>query len=780
MWNMKSLSLCLSVLFSVAIHASAAGPELSPEVRIDQMVGKQLREQGLKPNRLTTDEVFVRRIYLDLIGRIPTRAEAVAFIESEKPDKRAELINSLIGSEGYVSHQYNYWADLLRARTTLSGNGNSAPAGYAYERWIKDAIRTNKPYDKMVYELVTATGSTWENPAVGYYIRDFGMPLDNLAITSQVFLGTQIVCAQCHNHPFDEWTQMDYYHLSAFTYPLATTNTQPVQKKALSLASTLDKKAKRKLKKNGGEGMEMSGADDGDNKDLKKAFSEIFFPVRFNNVVETNRQIRLPHDYKYDDAAPKDKVDPKTPFGNDAVMSPSSSIPGAFGEWLTSPENPRFTKVMANRMWKRAMGVGLIEPVDDFRSDTKASNPELMDYLEKLLADLDYDLQAFQRILYNTKTYQREASLEEPVPGAPYYFAGPILRRMTAEQVWDSIVSMVVDSPDAPDLERELQAERKILTVQLVAEAIYDQSPRELLQNAREVADIQMQLAGEIDLAQQKVVQAREDGDPDLIRQASAEVKEIRRRLDNLIEERVYRDGLQDKLSNWEPAALTEATDAPAGDLSSEDEFLSELASAVLEGDRSFDEGMSAIAGDKEGNGIVNQLVNAMLEDKREAILEQRDAEESRRRVEWGVQGKKDKNEKLAYRSFKRSSGRLKRASDITSPAPPGHFLREFGQSDRELVENSSDQASITQALAMLNGPTLGAVTNKFSVLSRDMKGHNFKDRLDIIYMTMLSRLPSPEERAIFREAWAADPESGTVSGIVWTILNTRQFLFIQ
>ena len=134
-------------------------------------------------------------------------------------------------------------------------------------------------------------------------------------------------------------------------------------------------------------------------------------------------------------------------------------------------------------MWKRAMGVGLIEPVDDIKQHTKPSNPELMAYLEQLMVDLDYDLQKFQRILYNTKPYQREASLEELTLGKPYYFAGPILRRMTAEQVWDSLVTLAVNRPDEPDARRELRMDESIAKVKLVAEALYDQTPKEFLRN---------------------------------------------------------------------------------------------------------------------------------------------------------------------------------------------------------------------------------------------------------------------------------------------------------
>jgi hypothetical protein len=746
---------CLIPLLAfLCVSVAPAEPKagVSASTRIDQLIAAQLREKEMKPNRVASDEVFVRRAYLDLVGRIPTMEEASSFFQSEDAKKREKLVEELIGSEGYVSHQYNYWADLLRAKTSIAGNGQSVPAGMAYERWIKNAIRENKPYDEMVYELVTATGSSWENPAIGYYLRDYGMPLDNLAITTQVFLGTQIVCAQCHDHPFDDWTQMDYYHLSAFTYPIVTTNNHPLQKKAFDLLEKRKGEIPRERQ-----------------QDLRRAFSEILFPVRFNNVIETPRKLRLPHDYQYDDAKPKSVVQPATLMGNEAVVSPAKSTVDAFGEWLTSPENPRFTQVIANRLWKKAFGIGLIEPVDDIKEYTQASNPELMKFLEDLMIELDYDLQAFQEVIYQTSAYQREAVLEEPVPGEPFYFAGPILRRMSAEQIWDSIVTLTVEDPDKPSAGRELLAERKIKAVELIASSIYEQSPGEFLQNGLEVAGIQKDLAVEIEAAQAKVQEAREAADPDLIKQASAEAREIRRRLYQLVEEKVYQKELTEKLAGIEKASLSG---------SESDEESSELVEGLASAMESEGEGsmMSMMSG--SGNyGVIDRLVDTLLAEQKEALAEERAKVKNRRIKQWKIESKDDLRN---YRNFAKIEGRMQRASDINSPAPPGHFLREFGQSDRELVENSSDQASVTQALAMLNGPVLGAVTSKYSTLARSMKGEAFKDRLDIIYLSMLSRLPTPEERAIFREAWTSDPGTGTVSGMVWTVLNTRQFLFIQ
>jgi hypothetical protein len=408
-----------------------------------------------------------------------------------------------------------------------------------------------------------------------------------------------------------------------------------------------------------------------------------------------------------------------------------------------------------------------------------------MDYLEQLMRDLDYDLQAYQRVLYRTKAYQREATLEEPVPGAPYYFAGPILRRMSAEQIWDSLVAMTVADPDRPDQVRILTGDKRLAEVQLIAEAIYDQEPAQFLKNMREVVKIQAELSLRIEAAEKKVGEAREKGDPDLIKQAGLEARAIKNELDQRIEEVVYRDGLQRKLDEMKGKSAVEPASkvtggAPTGetsDLIAGERLMDEFARSLLANYGTFEEGMAEVAG-SERSGIIKELIDAMFAKREAALRVESEAARAAELAAWKVKAKEDKT---AHRNFDRIiRDRMKRASELTQPSPAGHFLREFGQSDRELIENASHDASVTQALAMLNGPTLSSVTNKYSVLMRDMKGEKFEDRLDTIYLTMLSRLPSDEEKAIFREAWAADPESGTVTGMVWTVLNTRQFLFIQ
>lgn len=716
------------------------------------MIEKNLAAQGLQPNSPASDPVFVRRIYLDIIGRVPTRSETLAFLESREPNKRTQLIDRLLASDGYVSHHFNYWADLLRAKTELNGNGQSAPAGLAYGAWIKQSLRENKPYDQFVREMISASGSSWDNGAVGYYIRDFGMPLDNLAITTQVFLGTQIVCAQCHNHPFDSWTQMDYYHLSAFTNGMVTSNATPNQRAAI------DSLPKGK-----------NGIPAEERIDVQRAFSEILKPVRFNNVYETQRALRLPGDYQYDDAKPREVVRPAVPFAPGAAVSDSEHPIHAFAAWLTSPENPRFTKVIANRMWKEAFGVGLIEPVDDLKDDTAASNPELMAFLEQRMIGFGYDLKKFLRMIFLTRAYQREASPKEVMLGETYQFPGPVLRRLSSEQIWDSLAAMAQEGIDAPDPAFTLETKRQITEVELIAEALYDQQPEGFLKNAYEVANIQKELADKLVAAQGRLAAARETKDPAALKAAQEESKEIRRQLAIRVEKAVFREGLEDKLAQ----VAANQTD-PNGEA-----LLNELSQLVIgreENTREISEGMDAVIG--ESNGVVRPLVVALLEKDEAALREANTARREREHAEWGID---TKEERESHRIFTILRGGMKRASELKSPAPNGHFLREFGQSDREVVENANDQASITQALALLNGPVTSAITHRYSVLGRDLaEAKNLKDRVDTIFLTMLNRPATVEEQALLKEAWNESDGTASVQGLVWTVLNMREFLFVQ
>jgi len=459
------------VLFALLlVNAATCGvvqasdtPSPSPADRIDALVDAKLAEQQLAPNPPIDDATFLRRIYLDLIGRIPTLEESEAFYSLPTDGRRPRLIDELLASEGYVSHWFNYWADILRIRWRLGINETPPAVEYAYRLWLKRALRENFPYDDFVRELVTARGHFWENGAIGYYQRDRGMPLDNMSNTVRIFLGTRLECAQCHAHPFDRWTQMDYYRMAAFSYGMESKGHTHPNREALRRhleQEMADAQAKATTRGEDRAGTALAALEKR-HRSILKAEENLHVRVRYITTRETGRTLQLPHDYQYRDAEPFEAVTAKTMFGGD--IAPESlegrCLIEAYADWMTAEDNPTFARVIANRLWKQLFGTGIFEPVDEITEGTFVSHPELMDTLEQLMRDLDYDLKAYLAVLCNTRAYQRAASREDLALGEPFDFRGPRLRRMSAEQLWDSLVGLVLPEADrySPDLRRHLE-----------------------------------------------------------------------------------------------------------------------------------------------------------------------------------------------------------------------------------------------------------------------------------------------------------------------------------
>lgn len=418
-----------SVKFDVAKVNAASRIQVQGAARtLDNLVMSELISQSIAPNPNATDEVFLRRVYLDVTGRIPTLHEAQKFLASTSPERRFDLIDELLNHPDYVSNMYNLWADTLRLVERPDADIVIDP----YLAYVKDSIRTNKPYDRWVYEMLTATGKCWQNPAVGYQLRDDQMPLPYVDNTVRIFLGTQIGCAQCHDHPFDEWTQYQFYELAAFTAGTRTRLDRGVPGRGDEL------QARRKM------------TEEAKNRDPNNRFPGHYRRVINGNIYEVNEvkaELRLPHDYVYDNAKPKDIVKPAVLWGEIPKTAGDYTPREQFAAWLTNSENPRFSKMIANRLWKRFFGVGIIEPFDDFNEDNPCVNEPLMNFLSKEMVRNRFNIKEFIRVLLYSETYQRESSDYELTSGELYYFPGPVLRRMTAEQVWDSILSMTVQNP---------------------------------------------------------------------------------------------------------------------------------------------------------------------------------------------------------------------------------------------------------------------------------------------------------------------------------------------
>ncbi len=408
--------------FSQAVINGAAA-------RLDESINLALKASNTLPNRPIPDTLFMRRIYLDAIGRIPTEQEAQAFLNDSSPNKRSNLINTLLNSPGYTMHMYNWLADMLRVKDDY-GKGSRA---YLYEDWLKDQIAMNVPWNGIVRDMLTADGKLYENGAAGFLLRDAQMPLDGVSNMLTTFLGANVSCAQCHDHPFADWSQHDFYSMAAY---FGATD---------GFHEDVFRKTRRLLKS---EELASMG---------KNMVFQSLSANALNLVDLPKNRLKFPEDYKYKDAKPGELTVPSLIRWSDTKESnpaydlksqSSTQLRDQFADWMVHPENPRFATAIANRLWKKVFGIAVQEPVTDIDDPSLASNPELLAQLTTYMKQAKFDLREFQRILFHTNAYQRQAS-QTPENPKEYRFPGPVVRRMSAEQAWDSIVTLV--SGDSAD-----------------------------------------------------------------------------------------------------------------------------------------------------------------------------------------------------------------------------------------------------------------------------------------------------------------------------------------
>ncbi len=579
----------------------------SASLWVDRTVGGALLKNGIQPNKQTDDFVFVRRIYLDVAGRIPTDMEARDFLNDKDLEKRRKLIDKLLISDGYRSHLFNWMADLLRHRGKLRRSNFNH-----YERWLKDQIAQNSPWNEMVYAMLTAEGTLANSGPTGYLLRDPGMPLDNLSNTLNIFLSANVSCAQCHDHPLADWTQREFYELAAFFGATDVSDRDP-------------RKVGNRLKLP-------------DGSISKQDVASAVAPNLARVHTKSAQTLKFPHDYAYSDVEPGSPVDPLLFIWGDEELTVEvdEAEPGKlreyFAEWLTHEKNPRFAIAIANRLWKRFFGLGVQEPLEDLDDLTKASNPELLQLLGKVMVAADFDLREFQRVILNSKAYQAVSSVTPSSGEAEkYLFPGPVLRRMSAEQAWDSILALVLGtSLDNYKVDRSNRVTR--------FEFPYEQmSPDEV---------------------REKVLLMKNNG----------YLKSNQR-----IVEADFVDGKRPVKMN--------------------DEF-------------------------------------------------------------------------------------LLRASELSQPAPDNHFLRMFGQSSRDLVNDSSVEGSIPQSLMLMNGGVQNLLYDRDARLSKMLRrSGDFKSAVQFLFLSFFCRPPTPDEMNTIEQAIA---EGMKKEDLTWALFNSTEFLFVQ
>jgi len=343
---------------------------------IDPLVDAKLKKLNIVPSGAVEESEFLRRVYLDVIGTLPTSEEVRKYLADKSADKRAKLVDTLLERPEFADLWALKWSDVLRVDRQALG----AQTAYSYYRWIRQSIVENKPYDKFVRELVTAEGPLDEVPAASFY-KVVSKAGDAANTLSQVFLGVRIACAECHHHPFDRWSQSDYYGMAAFF------STVGIRKIAnLETVSAQGESSARHLR---------SGA-----------------------------------------------MISATPLGSQAVESTKGDRREELAAWMTGADNPFFARNLVNRLWAHFLGRGLVESIDDVRSTNPPTNPELLDALAKKFVESKFDVKAIIRLICASRVYQTTSSPNEINKRDNQNYSRALFKRPDAEVLMDMVMQV--------------------------------------------------------------------------------------------------------------------------------------------------------------------------------------------------------------------------------------------------------------------------------------------------------------------------------------------------
>lgn len=356
-------------------------PKLEARNFVDELVFAKLKASNILPSPTATDEHFVRRSYLDVLGVVPTADEAAAFIDSRDPEKRSKLIDTLLERPERAEFWAQYFADLFR----LGFNESRDKGAKIFYNWLREAVEQDRPYNEIVRDLLKGQGNLFYNPTANFYFITRKLdPGDVATNVSQTLLGVRIECAKCHNHPWEKWTQDDFYGFAAFFPRLATK--------------------------------------------FVNAGSESNVYLRDSGEVIHPRT--------------KKKVEPRYLAGDIEREKPGEDVRVKLAAWITSPRNPFFARTIVNRIWERYLGRGIVEPVDDFRITNPPSNEKLLDALADDFIRNGFSLKHTERLILNSRVYQLSSKPEESNRGDTINHSRYYMKRMVAEQLLDSIVAV--------------------------------------------------------------------------------------------------------------------------------------------------------------------------------------------------------------------------------------------------------------------------------------------------------------------------------------------------
>ncbi len=372
-----------------------------PRNFVDEIVFDKLRTLGMPPSPVADDGVFLRRVTVDLAGRLPTAEEVEAFLADGSPDKRDRVIDRLLDSGDYADYFANKWNAVLRNKRQQA---YEAPGTHAFHMWIRDALHQNMPYDQFVRGVLTASGDIDTNPAVTWY-RQVSTTDQQVEDTAQLFLGLRIQCARCHHHPFEKWSEQDYYGFAAFFSQVGTKNEN---------ANRITRGVTRVYHK--------------------------FGTAQARNP-KTNEMV------------------PATGLGSEPLEIASTDDPRhALVDWMAQPENPFFARSLANRYWKHFFSRGLVDPEDDMRVTNPASHPELLDKLAETFVESGFDFKHLIRTICQSTTYQLDSVPNDHNARDKQNFSRYYPKRMNAEVLYDALNQVTLGEAQFNNMPKGMRA----------------------------------------------------------------------------------------------------------------------------------------------------------------------------------------------------------------------------------------------------------------------------------------------------------------------------------
>lgn len=677
---------------------------------IDALVNRKLRQLQVSPSGTCGDSEFLRRVSLDLTGVLPTAEEAVRFLRDSAPEKRSRKIDSLLESEEFARFWALKKADLMR----VSPRQLTETRAVRFSEWLIESVRKNTPYDQFARTLLTARGAEAQTPSVNYFLGVRSQE-ERTEMTAQIFMGTRVECAKCHNHPFENWTMRDYYRIAA-----VFARTKAVE---------------------GGVRLAKTG--------------EVLHPVTGEKM---------------------------TPWGNENLSSETADRRDGFAKWLTDASNPLFARVEVNRIWAHLLGRGIVEPIDDFRSSNPPSNAPLLDYLAAEFARSGYDRKHIIRLVCLSETYQRSSQTNAFNAQDDALFSHAKPRLLTAEQLKDAI-GMATRSLPPP-----AETARRVSETKAELEALHSQLDARLPQWLTQAEDAVKRLPVRQEAWREGEAQARRpeylDATPNSLFNGGRpfDVADVATTLTR----RIYSDAPRNVKVQWSAATARFWLNGVAlspdpvngsaeivlplkrGDNALRAEFALNEAAPTFSYSLKEPYREMIVANDKENPltaSVAEILAMPAASRTAEQVQELRDFHRAA--------GTRSVRQRLAFLET-----RMEYATQRPYPELSG-FTVAFGQPPRDSACTCERRTSPTllQALELLNGGTAYQNAQEGSLYYEKRENDAL---IEEAYLAAFSRRPTAKERGVALKFLSerADSRRQAVADLLWTLINTQEFLF--